>query len=125
VDTGKERYGLTWPGKADWFKTIQAPSLGTLRPAPEESVNFDTTENLIIEGDNLEGQLRGDPSDVSARQWTRSFSEDNFLASIAWEKRHTRSGPPASLFSPPSPAVHPPCRERGLDHTLNRRLALW
>jgi adenine-specific DNA-methyltransferase len=54
VDSGKERYGLVWPGKADCFKTIQAPSLATLRPAPDESVNFDTTENLIIEGDNLE-----------------------------------------------------------------------
>ncbi len=54
VDVGRERYGLTWPGKADCFKTIQAPSLGTLRPAPEESVNFDITGNLIIEGDNLE-----------------------------------------------------------------------
>jgi adenine-specific DNA-methyltransferase len=54
VDVGRERYGLTWPGKADCFKTIQAPSLGTLRPARDESVNFDTTENLIIEGDNLE-----------------------------------------------------------------------
>jgi adenine-specific DNA-methyltransferase len=54
VDTGKERYGLTWPGKADAFRAIQTPSLGTLRPAPEESVNFDTTENLIVEGDNLE-----------------------------------------------------------------------
>jgi adenine-specific DNA-methyltransferase len=54
VDVGKERYGMHWPGKADCFKTIQMPSLGTLRPCPEESVNFDTTENLIIEGDNLE-----------------------------------------------------------------------
>ncbi len=54
VDTGKERFGLTWPGKADCFKTIQQPSMGTLRPCPEESVNWDTTENLIIEGDNLE-----------------------------------------------------------------------
>lgn len=54
VDVGKERYGMVWPGKADCFKTIQQPSLGTLRPCPEESVNFDTTENLIIEGDNLE-----------------------------------------------------------------------
>jgi len=53
VDAGKERYGMTWPGKADCFKTIQAPSTGTLLPAPEESVDFDTTENLIIEGDNL------------------------------------------------------------------------
>ncbi|MEW6661686.1 MAG: site-specific DNA-methyltransferase [Bacillota bacterium] len=54
VDVGKERYGMNWPGKADCFKTIQTPSLGTLLPCPEESVNFDTTENLIIEGDNLE-----------------------------------------------------------------------
>ena len=54
VDVGKERYGMTWPGKADCFRTIQAPSLGTLRPCREESVAFDTTENLIIEGDNLE-----------------------------------------------------------------------
>ena len=54
VDVGKERYGMSWPGKADCFRTIQAPSLGTLRPAPEESVAFDTTESLIIEGDNLE-----------------------------------------------------------------------
>lgn len=54
VDVGKERYGMHWPGKADCFKTIQAPSMGTLRPCSEESVAFDTTENLIIEGDNLE-----------------------------------------------------------------------
>ncbi|AEM48072.1 DNA methylase N-4/N-6 domain protein [Acidithiobacillus ferrivorans SS3] len=54
VDTGKERYGLNWPGKSACFKAIQTPSMGTLLPEPEESVNFDTTENLIIEGDNLE-----------------------------------------------------------------------
>ena len=54
VDAGKERYGMVWPGKADRFKTIQQPSLGTLRPCLQESVNFDKTENLIIEGDNLE-----------------------------------------------------------------------
>ena len=54
VDAGKERYGMNWPGKAECFHTIQAPSLATLRPYPEESVNFDASENLIIEGDNLE-----------------------------------------------------------------------
>src|SRR3990170_4801669 len=54
VDVGKERYALTWPGKAECFKAIQQPSMGTLRPCREESVNFVTTENLIIEGDNLE-----------------------------------------------------------------------
>jgi len=54
VDAGKERYGMNWPGKADCFKTIQRSSMATLVPARDESVNFDTTENLIIEGDNLE-----------------------------------------------------------------------
>ncbi len=54
VDVGKERYGMNWPGKADCFKTLQQPSLGTLRPCREDSINFDTSENLIIEGDNLE-----------------------------------------------------------------------
>ncbi len=54
VDTGRERYGMVWPGKADCFKTIQAPSIGTLRPVVKESVDFEKTENLIIEGDNLE-----------------------------------------------------------------------
>lgn len=54
VDVGKERYGMNWPGKADCFKIIQQPSIATLTPAREESVNFDKTENLFIEGDNLE-----------------------------------------------------------------------
>lgn len=54
LDVGKERYGMNWPGKAECFRTIQAASLGTLRPCPEESVNFNDTEHVIVEGDNLE-----------------------------------------------------------------------
>lgn len=54
VDVGKERYSMNWPGKADCFKAIQTPSQGTVLPCPAESINFDTSENLIIEGDNLE-----------------------------------------------------------------------
>ena len=54
IETGKERYGMTWPGKADCLKIIQSSSIGTLKPCREESVNFDNTENLFIEGDNLE-----------------------------------------------------------------------
>ena len=54
IEVGKERYGMTWPGKADCFKIIQNSSIGTLKPCREESVNFDATENLFIEGDNLE-----------------------------------------------------------------------
>ena len=54
VDPGKERFGMNWPGKADCFKIIQQPSIATLTPSREESIAFDTTENLFIEGDNLE-----------------------------------------------------------------------
>jgi Adenine specific DNA methylase Mod len=54
VDFGRERYGMNWPGKAECFKAVQQPSQAALIPRKEESVNFDTTENLIIEGDNLE-----------------------------------------------------------------------
>ena len=54
VDVGKERYGMNWAGKADCFKAIQQPSVATLTPARDESFNFDTTENVVIEGDNLE-----------------------------------------------------------------------
>jgi adenine-specific DNA-methyltransferase len=54
VETNPERYGLTWAGKRDAFRNVQVPSVATLRPQPEESVNWDSTENLIIEGDNLE-----------------------------------------------------------------------
>ena len=45
---------MDWPGKRECLKIIQQPSLATLKPCREESVNFDTTENLFIEGDNLE-----------------------------------------------------------------------
>lgn len=54
LENGKERFGLTWRGKAECFRIIQEPSIGTLLPAPGESVDWDTTENLFIEGDNLE-----------------------------------------------------------------------
>ncbi|MCA6400464.1 MAG: site-specific DNA-methyltransferase [Cytophagales bacterium] len=54
IDTGKERYGMNWPGKSECFKTIQQPSIATLIPARDESVDFDKTENLFIKGDNLE-----------------------------------------------------------------------
>lgn len=50
----RERYGMEWPGKRDCMKVIQEPSRATLKPCPEESVDWDTTKNLFIEGDNLE-----------------------------------------------------------------------
>jgi adenine-specific DNA-methyltransferase len=45
---------LNWAGKSDSFRVLQQPTTATLKPAPEESVNFDTTENLFIEGESLE-----------------------------------------------------------------------
>ncbi|WP_197489786.1 site-specific DNA-methyltransferase [Erythrobacter neustonensis] len=54
VEEGEERYGLNWKGKRRARAFAMTPSLGTLRPAPEDSVDWDTTQNLMIEGDNLE-----------------------------------------------------------------------
>ncbi|MBY0270622.1 MAG: site-specific DNA-methyltransferase [Burkholderiales bacterium] len=54
IDQSPERYGLNWAGKADAFRNVRAPSVGTLLPMPGDSVNWDQSENLIIEGDNLE-----------------------------------------------------------------------
>lgn len=54
VETDPEYYRFTWPGKAMAKAEARKPSRGTLRPAKEESVNWDTTQNLYIEGDNLE-----------------------------------------------------------------------
>ena len=50
----RERYQFTWPGKSDAIRQAQIPTTATLRPDEESSVNWDTTENLYIEGDNLE-----------------------------------------------------------------------
>ena len=54
VDDGEEKYGLNWHGKRRARRLALTPSTGTLRPCPEESVDWDTTQNLMIEGDNLE-----------------------------------------------------------------------
>jgi len=54
VDGPKERYHLNWPGKKEALLTANAPIAKTLRPCREESIEFDTTENLFIEGDNLD-----------------------------------------------------------------------
>ena len=54
VEGPQERYHLNWPGKRESLLTANAPIAKTLRPCREESVDFDTTKNLFIEGDNLE-----------------------------------------------------------------------
>jgi adenine-specific DNA-methyltransferase len=54
VEKEKERYEFTWNGKTKAIQLAQKQTTGTLRPCKEESVNWDTTKNLYIEGDNLE-----------------------------------------------------------------------
>lgn len=54
VEGPQERYRLDWPGKREALLTANAPIAKTLRPCQDESVDFDTTQNLFIEGDNLD-----------------------------------------------------------------------
>lgn len=53
-DSKSERFSFTWAGKRDAIRLAQTPSRATLMPVPDESVNWDTTSNVFIEGDNLE-----------------------------------------------------------------------
>jgi adenine-specific DNA-methyltransferase len=54
INFSNERYVLNWAGKSDAFKVLQTPTSKTLVPLKDESVNFDETENIFIEGENLE-----------------------------------------------------------------------
>jgi len=54
IEFNNERYVLNWAGKTEAFKVLQQSTSATLKPVPDESINFDTTENVFIEGENLE-----------------------------------------------------------------------
>jgi len=54
IDTYTEKFNFTWAGKGNAIKNVLIPSRATLNPAPDESVKFDDSDNLFIEGDNLE-----------------------------------------------------------------------
>ena len=54
IDDNKEKYQLTWPGKKEAILTANTPTNKTIRPMKEKSVDFDNTQNIYIEGDNLE-----------------------------------------------------------------------
>lgn len=54
IEEQEEKYGLNWHGKRRARQLALTPSTGTLRPCPEESVDWDSTQNLMIEGDNME-----------------------------------------------------------------------
>ena len=51
---GRERFGLMWAGKQDAVRSLLTPSRGTLVPELDKSIDFDTAQNVFIEGDNLE-----------------------------------------------------------------------
>ena len=54
IEDGRERFGLTWPGKREAIRAAQTPTTATLMPDKQNSVNWETTQNVFIEGDNLE-----------------------------------------------------------------------
>jgi adenine-specific DNA-methyltransferase len=54
VDHSPERYSFTWAGKRDAIRILQAPTAATLLPCPEESVDWESTHSIFIEGDDLE-----------------------------------------------------------------------
>jgi len=58
VDDGPERYTFTWAGKRDGIRLLQTPTRATLIPCREESVDFDQTWHIFIEGDNYEAALK-------------------------------------------------------------------
>ena len=53
VDDQPERYSFSWAGKRNATQLLQTPSFATLNPAEDESINFESTQNLFLEGDNL------------------------------------------------------------------------
>lgn len=54
IESGQERYSFTWAGKRDAIRILQTPSRATLKPCREESLDWETTQNIFIEGENLE-----------------------------------------------------------------------
>lgn len=54
IEEGHERFGLAWPGKRDAIRAAQTPTTATLMPDKQNSIDWDTTQNVFIEGDNLE-----------------------------------------------------------------------
>ncbi|MBI3193435.1 MAG: site-specific DNA-methyltransferase [Ignavibacteriae bacterium] len=54
IEFHNERYVLNWAGKSDAFRLLHLPTTATLKPVPKESINFQTTENIFFEGENLE-----------------------------------------------------------------------
>ena len=99
TESSKERYSLTWNGKSRARQIAQEVSTGTLRPAKEESKNWDNTENIYIEGDNLEvlkllqksyhGKIKMIYIDPPYNTGKDFVYKDNFIANIENYKKVT------------------------------------
>lgn len=99
VDDSKEKYQFTWKGKSVSIKLAQSPSSATLRPSKKESKDWDTTENLYIEGDNLEvlkqfqktynGQIKMIYIDPPYNTGNDFVYKDNFKNSLVNYKEQT------------------------------------
>lgn len=99
VDDSKEKYQFTWKGKNAAIKLVQSPSSATLRPDKNSSKNWDTTENLYIEGDNLEvlkqlqktyyGKIKMIYIDPPYNTGNDFVYHDNFMNSIKSYKEQT------------------------------------
>lgn len=102
VDDSREKYQFTWNGKTDSIRLAQSPSSATLRPCKEESKDWDTTENLYIEGDNLEvlkqlqktyyGKVKMIYIDPPYNTGNDFIYKDDFKDSIANYKEQTEQG---------------------------------
>ena len=102
VDDSREKYQFTWNGKTDSIRLAQSPSSATLRPCKEESKDWDTTENLYIEGDNLEvlkqlqktyyGKVKMIYIDPPYNTGKDFVYKDNFKNSIENYKEQTEQG---------------------------------
>lgn len=107
VETSPERYEFRWNGKNEAIKLSQTPSMGTLRPDKESSKNWDTTENLYIEGDNLEvlkllqksyfGKIKMIYIDPPYNTGKDFVYKDNFHDNIANYKEITNQSTKANL----------------------------
>lgn len=99
VDNSNEKYSFSWNGKNDCIRLAQTPSTGTLLPCKEKSKEWETTQNLFIEGDNLEvlkllqksylGRIKAIYIDPPYNTGKDFVYEDNFSDSIANYKKLT------------------------------------
>ena len=108
---GEEKYGLNWHGKRQARQLALAPSTGTLRPFPEESTDWDDTQNVVIEGANLEvlkilhksysGKVKLIYIDPPYNNGNDFIYPDNYAYRASFTRRKHPAIPPPTSMSPP------------------------